>query len=231
MIERIRVSIVLATVAIGLAAPTLRAQTINSPYRFVETSQSLGVYAGYAKTGIGALSLGPESAPIFGARYGLRVSGPFSAEADISLLSSTRMVWDTVPSDTALRNVGEADLRMLTALAALRFDVTGPRAWHGLQPYVTLGGGLGFDLAPDAPAEEALAEDVRFDLGTRFVALAGGGIEAHFFGRITVRADARTLLWKLNTPDPFLLGEPALYRPADEWTQNLLITGHLAFRF
>jgi hypothetical protein len=231
MIERTRVSIALVAVAIGLAAPSLRAQTITSPYRFVETSQSVGVYAGYANTGMGTLNLGPESAPIFGARYGLRVSGPFSVEGDVSLLSSTRMVWDTVPSDTALRNVGEADLRLLTVLAALRFDITGPRTWHGLQPFVTLGGGLGFDLAPTAPADEELPEDVRFDLGTRFVVLAGGGIETHFFGRVTARVDGRTLLWKLNTPDPFLLGEPGLYRPSDEWTQNFLITGHIAFRF
>jgi hypothetical protein len=230
MIERIRALV--ATLSLMMVgAQSVEAQTIDSPYRFVETSQTVGAYGGYAMTGQGALELGPESAPIVGLRYGIRVSGPFSIEGDVALMSSTRMVWDTVPGDTALRNVGEADLQLLAAMAALRFNLTGPRTWHGLQPYVTLGGGLGFDLASPSSAEESLPEDVRFDLGTRFIALAGGGMEAHIFRSFSARVDARTLLWRLSTPDAFLLDEASLTRPNDEWTQNFLLTGTIAFRF
>lgn len=219
-----------ALAALALLAPALQAQTIDSPYRFVETSQAIGVYAGNAWTGRGTLELGPASGAIFGARYNLRVTGPFTAEADVMYLSTTRSVLDTIPADPALRVVGEADMQVLAATVGVRFNITGPRTWNGLQPYVALGGGLAFDLAEDAPAEETLPEDVQFDLGTRFMATAGGGIDAYIGSRLSARIDARSLLWKLTTPRPFLIGEPGLYRPPDEWTQNFLLTASIAFR-
>ncbi len=228
-LRRIVPAVVLAATAV--VAPEARGQTIDSPYRFVETSQSASVFGGYIVTGRGALELGPKSAPLVGARYAIRVSGPFSAEGTVAYFASKRTVFDTVPSDTTLRAVGEADLQALAAIVGLRFDVTGPRTWHRLQPYVALSGGLAFDLAPASPDEASLTEDSRFDLGTRFVAVVGGGVDAHLLSRLSFRVDARTMLWKLNTPRTFLLGEPALFRPTDEWTQNLMVSAGLAFRF
>lgn len=232
MIERIR-SIVsaLAMAAIVFCATSLDAQTIDSPYRFVETSQGLGVYGGNLFTGQGTLNLGPESAPGFGVRYALRVTGPFNVEGALMYSPSTRMVYDTVPSDTVLRVVGEADITVLAATASLRFDVTGPRTWNALQPFVVLGAGLALDLASDAEAEADLPEDAKFDYGTRFLGVAGGGLEVHLSPRITINADARTMLWKLNTPDAFLSGAAVLVRPPDEWTQNFLLSAGVSFRF
>src|SRR5690606_25472752 len=98
-------------------------------------------------------------------------------------------------------------------------------------PYVVLGGGLGFDLASEGEAEANLPEDVKYDFGTRFMGAAGGGVELHLSSHITAAVDARSLLWKLNTPDPFLKGEASLTRPPDEWTQNFALTAGLSFRF
>lgn len=229
-----RLRCILATLCVFgavLSPSDARAQSIDSPYRFVETSQSLGLFGGYAFTGEGNLELGPQSAPIFGARFNIRVSGPFSAEGAVSWLQTKRTVWDTIPADTSLRVLGEADMSVLSVTAAMRFDLTGPRTWHRLQPYVALGGGVAFDLAGDADVEATMPEDVRFDFGTRFLGVVGGGVEAHVSRRITASFDARTQLWKLNTPEPFLFGEPGLYRPPDEWTQNLILSGSVQFRF
>jgi hypothetical protein len=214
-----------------VAAVPAFGQTIDSPYRFVENSQALGAYGGWVSPGRGALNLGPEAGAVLGARYTLRVSGAFNLDADLSYFASRRIVYDTVPADTALRVAGQADMKVLALIAGLRFDVTGPRTWRGLQPYVVLGGGLAFDLAGDAAAEESLAEDIRFDFGTRLLGTVGGGVEAHLFRNITLRGDARALLWKLNTPRPFLFGEPANYRPADEWTQNAYLSAGISYRF
>lgn len=232
MNETIRCIVSALTVAvIAFGATPVAAQSIDSPYRFVETSQSLGVFGGNMFTGRGALELGPESAPAFGLRYNLRVTGPFNVEGSILYMSSTRTVLDTVPADTALRVLGETDMTVLAATAALRFDITGPRTWNRLQPYVALGGGLALDLAGEGEVEEDLAEDAKYDFGTRFLASAGGGIEVHLSPRLTGNVDGRALLWKLNTPDAFLQDEASLTRPPDEWTQNFVLSAGLSFRF
>ena len=226
-----RAATAIAALITSLHAVPAAAQTIDSPYRFVERSQALGVWGGWASPGRGSLNLGPEAGPVFGVRYTLRVTGAINVEGDASYLASRRIVYDTVPADTALRRAGEADMNVLAASANLRFDITGPRTWNRLQPFVVLGAGLAFDLAGDSPAESSLAEDIRFDFGTRFTGTVGGGVEAHLFERISVRADARAILWKLNTPRPFLFGEPGTYRPADEWTQNAYLSAGLSYRF
>ncbi len=159
------------------------------------------------------------------------MSGPFNLEGTALYFPSKRMVLDTVASDTTLRSLGEADMTIAAFTAALRFDVTGPRTWHRLQPYVVLGGGLAFDLAGESDVEADLPEDVKYDFGTRFLGTAGGGIELHFAQHLTANVDARTLLWKVNTPDPFLRGEASLTRPPDEWTQNVMLSAGLSFRF
>lgn len=220
----------LAVVACG-APSEAQAQSIDSPYRFIETGQSLGVYAGYGFTSTGALDLGPRSAPIFGPRFTIRVSGPFSVDASAGWMVTKRTVWDTIPADTSLRAIGEADMEILSVTTAMRFDLTGPRTWHRLQPFVLLGGGLAFDLAGDAEVEQTMPENVKFDFGTRFTGVAGGGVEVHVSQRITAALDARAQLWKLNTPEPFLFGEPGLYRPPDEWTQTFLLSGSIQYRF
>jgi len=207
------------------------AQGIDSPYRFVETSQSLGAFGGYAWTGDGSLELGPQAGPIFGPRYTIRVSGPFNVEGAVTWLDTKRTVWDTIPADTSLVVLGEADMQILSFTAALRFDLTGPRTWKGLQPFFTLGGGLAFDLADRSEAEATMPEDVRFDFGTRFLGVVGGGAEIHLSRRITATLDARSMLWKLITPEPFLFGLPGLYRPRDEWTQNFILGASVQFRF
>jgi opacity protein-like surface antigen len=211
--------------ALSLSTAALaEAQQIRTPYRFLETSQSIGLLAGYGLTGRGQLELGPESAPLGGVRYGIRVSGPFSAEGDVTLLPSRRMVLDTVPGDTALSTRGQADMQILTVHAALRFNVTGPRTYRRLQPYAVAGIGLGWDLKRDDDQDIALPGDVRFRYGTRFLGTLGGGVEWFATDRYSLRVDARNVLWKLNTPPPFLRGQAGLVRPPDQWTQNLYLT-------
>lgn len=208
------------------------AQNITSPYRFIDNRQSASLFAGYFATGKGALNLGPEPAPVFGARYDLILSGPFTLEANLGWFTSTRMVHDTIPGDTARRVIGEADMNMVMALGGLRFNLTGPRTFHRLLPYVLFGAGVAVDLADDAAVEADLPGDVRFPSGTRFVGQLGGGLEWFPTDQLGLRVDARNVLWKLKTPEAFLLrGEQARLLPADEWAQNFSFTAGLVLRF
>jgi hypothetical protein len=197
----------------------------------VESTHAISPFVGYVATGRGALQLGPKSGPFAGARYGIRFSGPLTAEGDVSFLSSTRTVLDTIPGDTTLRAVGEADVQLLSTQVGLRFNITGPRTYHGLQPYVAAGAGMVLDMANQSPDEEDLASDVRLDFGARVAAHVGGGIEAFLSPGLSIRVDARTLLWKVTTPQPFLFGVTALTRPPDEWVQNFFLSGGIAIHF
>jgi hypothetical protein len=212
-------------------ASAATAQVIPSPYRFIDTSQSFGAALGYASTGDGALGLGPESAIQFMAYYGLRLSGPITLEGSLTFLPSERMVWDTIPGDTMLQVVGRSKMNLATLSGAIRFNVTGSRTYRRIQPYVVLGGGLVIDLSPTSIVESELPENVRLDFGTRLSGQLGGGADIFFSEGFSLRLDARNVAWKLTTPMAFLLGEPALYRPPDQWVQNFYLSAGVNIHF
>jgi hypothetical protein len=208
------------------------AQGIDSPYRFIGSRQAAMAFAGYLSTGKGALDLGPASGPIFGARYGITISGPFALEGDVGYFSRTRAVYDTVPGDTTRQAIGDADMSLAIATGSLRFNLTGPRTYHSLLPYLIFGAGVAVNVASDQAPDTELPGDVRFDFGTSFIGQLGGGIEWFAGDRFGIRLDARNILWKLKTPRAFLIkGEQARLLPADEWAQNLSLTAGLVFRF
>src|SRR5690606_12326652 len=101
---------------------------------------------GYMFLDPGSQDLGPKDAPFFGARYDLRLTGPISIEAELAYASSERAVRDTVPGETGLVTIGTVDQRFLLASAALRFDITGPRTYRRLQPFLRATGGFAFGL-------------------------------------------------------------------------------------
>jgi len=209
----------------------LSAQTIESAYRFLDTRQSASAFGGQVVANTGAVELGPKSGPMFGVRYDLGISGPFVLEGELGMFSSTRAVPDTVPGDTTWTTVGEVDFRAISASVALRFDVTGPRTWHGLLPFVLFGLGINSDIAAEAELEKNLPADVRFNFGTRFTGVMGGGMEWLPSPTIGVRFDVRNMLWKLKTPSAFLFGDRALSLPNDQWTQNVALTVGVSVRF
>lgn len=228
---------ILAAVVVALAfgGSSASAQRIDSPYRFLEHGQFVGVYAGHVWTPEGRLALGPESAMTAGVRWALRVSGPFAISADAGYTPTTRPVRDTafVAADSAYALVGEADVKLLTVMANLRISLMGARTWHGLHPFLELGGGAAVDLAGTAPAESELPADVRWDFGTSFAGQAGAGIEWFPSQRVSIRADARNVLWKLKVPEAFQFAETARGRrvAGSEWENNFSLSAGLSFHF
>lgn len=225
------VRIFFGAVLLGPLAAPAAAQVIDSPYRFIDRTQSGGPFGGYVAAGRGAIGLGPESGPVFGGRYAIRLSGPLTIEGEAGYFRSTRTVMDTIPADTTLRSIGQADLNLVLARAALRFNITGARTWHGLQPFLAFGGGLAVDAGGDAAVEEDLPQDVRFDYGTSFAGDVGAGIEWFLSPGVTIRLDGRNLLWRLRTPDAFLLGGRGQNLPDREWAQNFFMSAGLSVHF
>lgn len=207
----------------------LDAQRIESPYRFVETRQSLGPFGGWFETDPGAANLGPQPGAYAGVRYSIRISGPFNFDAGFGVLPTTRMVMDTVDADSTLDVVGEADYTLGVADAALRFDITGPRTWHGITPYAIAGIALTFRLTSDDALEEEIDPDLRFSPGTTFAGQLGAGIEWLPVDRWSLRLDARDYLWKIEAPVGVQRLDDEL--PAEEWVQNYGLSLAVSYRF
>jgi hypothetical protein len=228
-----RGSLLLLMFALAAGMDTAQAQSVSSPYRFIDRTQSAGLWAGYVSTGRGTVELGPESGPVIGGRYTIRLSGPFTVEAEAGYFNSTRTVLDTATVGTArgLAQVGDADLTLLTLNASLRFNLTGPRTWHGIQPFVAFGAGTALDLSGNSATDADVVSDARFDFGTSFAGQLGGGIEWFPSDRLSLRVDARNVLWKLKTPVPFVVIDPTGRTPESEWIQNGFFTVGIALHF
>src|SRR5262245_36657414 len=78
-------------IALLLPARQAAAQaSINSPYRFIDQSQAVGIWAGAVSSASGTVDIGPQGGSIVGVRYGIRLSGPFTIEAGVGYFPSTR---------------------------------------------------------------------------------------------------------------------------------------------
>lgn len=225
-----------------ISPPAVRAQSINSPFDFVEGSQGLYAFGTAIFTDRGAVDTGPGSGYAAGLGYNLKISGPFNLEARATYFPTDRRVYtdnSTLADSAALRadpmtgleQIGTADLSLLLLDATLRFNVTGPRTWYHMQPYLMLGVGGALATSSDNAAEADLPPDLQLQVRFRngFTGHLGAGVEVHLSDRLTVRADARDLLWKLHLPLDFLTTGRVI--DDQQWVQTAQLSLGLGFRF
>lgn len=203
-----------------LGPVTLEAQRVPSPYRYLETRHSPGIWGGYFIGDGGDLDLGPASAPIFGARYGFHLTGPLSVEANAGFTPTERSIFARATSGEGLVEIGPTDVYLGIADVALKFHVTGQRAWHGLAPFGLLGAGLALDFAGTDEREAAIAPEQRFDFGPAFAASVGLGSDYFLTEQFSLRVEARDYIWRLAYP----AGLTASGAAENDWTNNFAIT-------
>jgi hypothetical protein len=230
-----RALLVLAAAAIAAAWNTApaAAQRIDSPYRFLDHNQHLGVHAGALGGSEGVLGLGPQGGLMLGARWAIRVSGPLSLGVDLSYTPTQRTVRDTVfvVPDSVFLGVGDADMHLLGVMGTVRFNITGPRTWHGLQPFLSLGVGAVTDLAGRPALEEDLEPTARFGFGTSFAGHFGAGTEWFPTERVSLRLDARNMMWRLRVPDAFLLTQFGRTVERAGWENSVLLSAGVSYNF
>lgn len=214
-----------------LAVKPAQAQRVDSPYRFMDTSQEAGLFAAYIAADEGAVGLGATDGAAFGARYAVRISGPFILEVEAMYFPTERAVLDTVVVDSAFRKVGTAKQGLMIATAALRLNLTGSRTWHGLLPYVSFGGGAATQISSDADDIDVTPLDARLDFGTGFAGTLGAGVEFFPTKRVALRVDGRNLLWKVATPAALLRGPVGVTMPKNEWVKNLSASAGISIHF
>ncbi|MGD2122069.1 MAG: hypothetical protein PVJ76_10015 [Gemmatimonadota bacterium] len=203
MSRQLPIFVALSILALLLAAPRAQGQSIPSSYEFFETKQEAGVFVGFTNQGTGRFGYGPSPGTILGARYSINVGGPFGLEGVLAYQPTTRDLVD--PSrDEGDRVVAEADAKLVSFDARLRFSLTGDRTWHGIHPFLITGIGFAWDVALDPPQNELLLPDDRYEFGTKFVALFGGGARWFLTDRILLRGDVFVNMYQLKTPRGYL---------------------------
>jgi hypothetical protein len=206
-------------------------QTIPSPYTFIDQRQDAGLYAGYMSAATGRFGYGPSGGLALGARYGIQLSGPLSLEANVGIVNGKRDVISPSRPEND-RSVGKADVRVVSGDARLKLSATGARAWNGLQPFLTFGGGVVWDAMGKAAADELVDADEVFSFGPSFLGIAGVGARWFATSRYALRTDATFSLWKLHTPGGFGDAQLGFTSVAtSEWARGLTITGSLFFRW
>ena len=223
--------LIAGAVALFAQPRILPAQTIPSPYQFIDTRQEAGAFTGWIAPGTGQFGYGPGPGPIAGARYELGFGSPISLEGVVGVITSTRDIVDPRRVE-GNRVIGDTPAKMVTADARLKLSITGPRTWHGLNPFVLVGAGLAWDLAEGSELEEDLAETDRFDFGTSFVAELGGGLRWFVTEQVILRADGLFYLWRLEAPLGFRDPERGFENVGQsEWANATGITLGVGYRF
>lgn len=225
-----RRALFLTLTALLIGTSVAGAQTVPSPFRYVETTQSASVFAGYLWTGEGEHGLWPQDAPLLGALYTIRFSGPLSGEVMLGAAPSQRTVFQrtSAPTDSVqLAARGDVNSLLLTGEAGLRFHLTGARTWRGIMPFVATGVGIAADVLRGNELEETIEETQRVDLGPAFAVSVGAGTDWFLTERLSLRLEGRDHLWRVSIPE----GLTNTRRAENEWTHNLGVTLGVALHF
>lgn len=216
------------------------AQSIDSPYRYIQRGQSLSFFGGYLFASPSltlndsvSVDIGPRSAPVFGARYQLRFGGPLAAELSLGFSPSDRKVYtaEALRDSTEIRPIDTgrtATSPIAMAELGVVFNLTGPRTWNGLAPFVKATGGLAAEIGGTDEAEENVPEGKRFDFGPAFAVGAGIGTDYFPTERLSVRLELHGRLWRLSAPDGLTpLGDDGI----GGWANASAVTLGAAYHF
>lgn len=178
------------------------AQTIPSPFEYLERRQEAGIFGGSASVGKGRFGYAPSGGPMYGARYGLELSGPLGLEGIVSFIDSERDVIDPSRAEGS-RLIGQTDQLLTTIEARLRFSFAGRRMWKRLSPFLTFGGGAVFSAGGDDTLDQSLLPEDVFGFGSSFYGTLGLGSRWFVTDRIALRGDGSFSLWNVDTPPGF----------------------------
>lgn len=199
---------VLAIGATQLATAPLAAQVGAapgaSPYRDILHGNGWTITAGQVYGDGGPLRLSPNSGASFGLRYDVRLSGLLQGYASLGYLATERMILN--PDDSVVNRFdGPVDQTVWTPEIGLQLNITGPKTWHHLAPYASLGLG--------AAVGEGVAEDTtEFNFGTKLLITPAAGVRVYLGPRVNLRVEGMLYYWKMKYPSTWL-AQPAAQIP------------------
>ena len=167
----------------------------QSPYRDVLHGSSVSPLFGYLGGDGGKLGIGPHGGMTYGVRYDFRMSGFIQAGLSAHYMDLERLIVDADDS-VATRVTGPVKQSVVLIEAALQFNITGGKTWHGIQPFATAG--LGYALSSSTKADTS-----GFEFGKRFSVSPGLGLRYFLGDRINLRLETRRHFWKLKYPSAY----------------------------
>jgi hypothetical protein len=224
--------LMVAPLVLALVQPTLgESQSVPSSFSYIARKQEIGLYGGYMTAATGRFGFGPSGGTLFGTRYGIELSGPISFEGAVGVVRGTRDVVDPSRNEGD-RVIGQADALTTTIDARLKFSFTGQRAWKGVSPFFTAGGGMAIDASGSSALDDTLLPEDVFDFGTSFFGTVGLGTRWFVSERFALRGDGVFSLWKIDTPPGFSDPTRGFTGVAEgEWVRGISFTVALLYRW
>ncbi len=207
----------------------------SSPYKDLRSKYQVSATGGYSWGGGGKVEVGPARGRVAGARFDLRLTGPSVVNLGINVGDFDRVLLDPsqAPDD---RIVGTAKQSVIMVDAGFSLVLTGAKTWYGFAPYV--GASLGLALGGDVPAADSLS---LFEFATKFIAGPQIGFRWFPVNRLSLRFEARDVIWRLSYPAQFF--DPPANAPDEDpvldlrfnkntqWTHNPMFLVSLGWSF
>jgi hypothetical protein len=204
----------------ALSAPA-RAQVghdpAKSPYRDIRAGTFVSLAGGYFFGNGGQVGVAPHDGPIGSLQFA------FLADKTLSVLGGVHygvqernLINPARPKPEQVR--GTVDHSTLWIDAALHFNVTGNKHWHGLAPYG--GVAVGISFTEDVPEDPG-----SFSMGTKFTFSPLVGTR-YFIGKSYLFTEARFQFWQISYPGTYAQ-EPIGVPPSPDGPQAVIPTGVL----
>ncbi len=202
----------------------------RSPYRDITLGGSFVPAVGYLSGDRGVVGVGPSNGKVFGVRYERPLSRIFGASLSVADALTSRYVVDPT-KDSASRTSGPVDNSVVLLDVGLHMVLTGGKTWHGFAPY--LGVSAGVAVASAVPSDTS-----QYRFRTKFTFGPQLGLRWYLWERLSLRADARVLFWRLTYPlqfrDPSPVdGSRALPETGalTEWTRHPWLSAGVGWTF
>lgn len=167
----------------------------HSPYADIPRGATWTALVGDFRGDGGVVGVGPHHGLTYGLRYDIRVGGLVSLALVFSRGNLERLIVN--PYDSVAKRVsGPVSQYVYFAGGGFQMNLTGPKTWHGLAPYV--GGDLGFALSQSTPADTS-----GYKFGNRLFVAPGVGVRVFLGRHVHLRLDSKVNLWKLKYPGSF----------------------------
>lgn len=213
-------TVIITLVSALATAPWAHAQVGHppgsSPYRDLRSRYQVSVTGGYSWGSGGKVEVGPARGRFGGMRFDLHIGGPGAVQIGLNVGEFDRLLLDPsqAPDD---RILGTATQSVFMVDAGLNMVLTGAKTWYGFAPYA--GASLGLALGGAVPAADSLSP---FNFSTKFIVGPQIGFRWFPVKRLSVRFEARDVIWRLSYPNQFF--EPPANAPDDEPVLDLRFT-------
>jgi hypothetical protein len=199
----------------------------HSPYRDVKKGRSLIIGGGYLTGSQGVVDVGPSDGPTATARFEVSFGKPLAFYLETTYGRMSRYIQDPTQNQENHKS-GPVKVNLGIAMGGVHLNLTGPKTWHGIAPYVGGAGGVVF-------ANEPAADSSGYEFQPKGIVGPEVGIRWYLGRQLAIRTEARWMFWKLEYPSAYKQPSPDGSRVLDigaedsEWTTHPWVTVTLAW--